>query len=346
MYSSCLVALGLLSTPLACSANTLAASNGVETTLMQLPPGVSGPAPPHERNVRLWNLEKTRTRRLDGSLHVPTNVTPPLVVVSQGCSGTTELGEQLRDLLEELGEKPYRNVSWEALWPGTNPFYDERVGMAQAVIDMAVAATRVNQRLAFKVSLPTLDLDTATVLAGLNASMAFFWRSNVLDHLVCEVRDCFFRDRGEHTVDASGHRLDLCFKRRFANQPVKALLNTTTVAKRLKKKLHYPEYCLTELGRFGIENTTIGKFSFEGLFRHESDDTAGALEETTSEWLRLLKVFDVDASPSKVREFFRPTVGAHPLRPSADSIYNPKAVRQALAEDEQTAKRVSFLLRE
>eukprot|EP00928_Gymnodinium_smaydae_P040722 TRINITY_DN2759_c0_g1_i1.p1 TRINITY_DN2759_c0_g1~~TRINITY_DN2759_c0_g1_i1.p1 ORF type:complete len:344 (-),score=63.96 TRINITY_DN2759_c0_g1_i1:212-1243(-) len=343
MCSSFLVSLGLMATTLACNANT-AAGNVVDMALMQLPPGVSGAIPPHERNVRLWNYEKTRTRRLDGSLHVPTDVTPPLVVVSQGCSGTTELGEQLRDLLEVLGETPYRNVSWEAIWPGTNPFYDENVGMAQAVIDMAVAATRAQKRLAFKVSLPTLDPDTATVLAGLKSRMVFFWRSNVLDHLVCEVRDCFFRGRGEYTVDTSGERLDLCFKRRFAKQPVKALLNTTTLAKRLKEKLNYPQYCLKELGRFGIENSTIRRFSFEGLFRHESDEAA--LEEATNEWVRLLKSFEVDAPKNKVREALRPSIGAHPLHISGDSIYNVNEVKNALAEDGQKSQRLIALLRE
>eukprot|EP00928_Gymnodinium_smaydae_P040724 TRINITY_DN2759_c0_g2_i1.p1 TRINITY_DN2759_c0_g2~~TRINITY_DN2759_c0_g2_i1.p1 ORF type:complete len:175 (-),score=37.47 TRINITY_DN2759_c0_g2_i1:252-776(-) len=174
--------------------------------------------------------------------------------------------------------------------------------------------------------------------------MAFFWRSNVLDHLVCEVRDCFFRGKGEYTVNSSGQRLDLCFKRRFVKEPVKALLNTTRLTKRLKEKLHYPQHCLTQLGRFGIENTTISKFSFEGLFRHESDN--GALEEATSEWVRLLKSFDVEAPRSKVREFLRPSIGAHPLHISGDSIYNVEAVKNALAEDEQKSKRLIVLLRE
>eukprot|EP00928_Gymnodinium_smaydae_P040733 TRINITY_DN2759_c1_g1_i2.p1 TRINITY_DN2759_c1_g1~~TRINITY_DN2759_c1_g1_i2.p1 ORF type:complete len:343 (-),score=54.86 TRINITY_DN2759_c1_g1_i2:222-1250(-) len=334
----------LFATTLACTANAFD-STAVETALVQLPPGVSGKAPPHERSVRLWDLEKTRTRRLDGSLHIPANVTPPLVVVSQGCSGTTELGAQLRDLLEVLGEKPYRDVHWEAIWPN-NPFYDEHKGMAQAVIDMAVAATRAQERLTFKVSLPTLDPDTAAVLAGLKSRMVFFWRSNALDHLVCEVRDCFFRDAGEYTVNASGHRLDLCFNRRFVKQPVKALMNTTMLTKRIKKKLYYPRYCMMELGRLGIPNATISSFSFEKLFRHESGHADDALEGATNEWLRLLTSFEVTAPKSQVREFLRPTVGAHPLHITGESIYNVLEVKQALAMDSYDSMRLSTLLRE
>eukprot|EP00928_Gymnodinium_smaydae_P040725 TRINITY_DN2759_c0_g2_i2.p1 TRINITY_DN2759_c0_g2~~TRINITY_DN2759_c0_g2_i2.p1 ORF type:complete len:177 (-),score=39.38 TRINITY_DN2759_c0_g2_i2:280-810(-) len=175
--------------------------------------------------------------------------------------------------------------------------------------------------------------------------MAFFWRSNVLDHLVCEVRDCFFRGKGEYTVNSSGQRLDLCFKRRFVKEPVKALLNTTRLTKRLKEKLHYPQHCLTQLGRFGIENTTISKFSFEGLFRHESDATARALEEATNEWLRLLSAFDLNASRDKVRKFLRPTLGAHSLHLSGDTIYNVEEVRLALLGDKKYSKRFSALLR-
>merc|ERR1719162_1614775 len=82
--------------------------------------------------------------------------------------------------------------------------------------DMLLAVERNDSRIYYNRIWP----DTAPTLKRMGTKVVYAKRNNTVDHIVCEVRDCFRDDCG-FPVDKNGERSNLCFDRRNVSDPEK-----------------------------------------------------------------------------------------------------------------------------
>lgn len=189
---------------------------------------------------------------LDGSArHSP----PMIIFAAGGCVGSTAVQTVARGMVEAHGHvvaplgfeilKPSKNGCLRALADGKNttglqhqvPAIDAMLSQVRDQLGMAVVLKLGPARGGTYVGMPARR---RLVHAG--AAAANVVRKNVLDFLVCYVRDCFIADRDGHPVRSDGTRSAACFEQRRGSEAgtVKAektlaYLNTTTLLRSLLK---------------------------------------------------------------------------------------------------------------
>ena len=264
----------------------------------------------------------------------------PLLVFSEGCSGSTSLVRTIGKFLRIEGihtyNKPQKGTNskgkfdWEVCHKDKNPFYREHEGMATAMKKLARDAEHNETTLLIKCEVlgnnhlldSSRKSDVLKALKGLGTTPILFWRSNVLDHYICTVRDCFHSSNKEYPVSMNGKETDLCFKRRRSNTTVKAMLDPSRMVRKLKEMRGYVGYATKLLKGNGIE--VPPPFTYETLFGFQSN--CSMLGTSAVEWQRLLKIFGVDISSSKIEDVLRPAANSRPLTSHFKVIYNLKEV--------------------
>ena len=166
------------------------------------------------------------------------------------------------------------------------------------------------------------DHNVLEALKGFGTRAILFWRSNVLDRYICTVRDCFRSSDKEYPVTVDGKRTKLCFKRRRSNTTVKAVLDPSRLTEKLKEMRGYPWKAAKLLKKNGFKVPPA--FSYETLFGFQSN--CSMLGTSAVEWQRLLKIFGVDISSSKIEDVLRPAANSRPLTSHFKVIYNLKEV--------------------
>ena len=178
----------------------------------------------------------------------------PLLVFSEGCSGSSSLGRMISRLLRMEGIHTYNlpatDWDWEVCHKDKNQFYNKHEGMATAMKQLVRAAQQNETTLVIKCEVYLLtkmlssggndDHNVLEALKGLGTRAILFWRSNVLDRYICTVRDCFRSSDKEYPVTVDGKRTKLCFKRRRSNTTVKAVLDPSRLTEKLKEMRGYP----------------------------------------------------------------------------------------------------------
>lgn len=298
----------------------------------------------------------------------------PRLLVSRGCSGSSAMMVLARSLLRYhgipvpkagmrriVGNKPAQplgsGLPAELLNRHTNWFLDEaHDDLGKAMLLAAEYIAKTNQTLFFKGMLQTLQGTGADgdewaslkhVFKKLNMYAVIGTRENMLDEVICQVKDCFQTVSG-FPVDQNGQESDLCFSRRGAPvNPISQLKQTevstaesTTFNKIYKAKLHPGnlinrieyEYGLVDIVRKNLESIGLSPaiVAEEDLLGFQAP-VHGAFDKAVTAWSVFLESLGVTPETRIVRSLLRRYRNTHPKPPNhVDVIFNFDAVRAAL----------------
>lgn len=264
------------------------------------------------------------------------NMNTPRMFVSQGCDGSTAIMNHAYHILNLHGiNAGDPRIQKEVLDPPRNKFIDEgNKDIFVAMKRLRDERTKWGNALVFKgivirddaVILNRRLVDMGT-LAVLNS------RRNMLDEVVCMVRDCFV-DTDERTttygypVDENGNWSQLCFERREtdANEDYKAKL----IVSELADNIRWFEYQVVGmLRRLQVAGYNASRVYYEDLIAFESE--ARNIPTSMEAWNSLLSSWGVVPSPSLLRSYLREGAGKGYMPVShSDVIYNFEEVKAEL----------------
>jgi len=293
-------------------------------------------------------------------------VPPPAVLFSDGCSHSTAIMELILELLRLDGQRIVAPV-YEPQICAQNSFC--RLNAQQPTLGSAVvqalyaevrwAATRCNSVLLKAHCRGVAWADYSRALqrlgaagAGLSSRVVALYRPNVLDVLICEVRDCMSRrdgfpvlrrtSTGDSVLAAAGRvrvprPVNCSIERRRLPQRQQPMvwLDPARLVARLQEKLHTAShFCLRQTW----PRSLLGRFSTELLlqFEREVDPSSHGFNRSAQAWARLLDGLGARPDESRLRGYLearpkRPHSEAVPL-PHADIIFNAEEVQAALRE--------------
>ena len=274
------------------------------------------------------------------------SVQPPMLIfVMDGCSGSSTTGHMLRDLIKcTSGWEYYDSEHGEAFKEEKNPWFQKlqdahpdwnkthlwRETLGEWIDDVRsrnqtfyVDATRSSQLL--------IDPELADLVRDIPIVPA--WRSNLIDRVICTVKDCM--DNGEigHPV-YKGERSELCFDRRRALKKEEQLdykvwLDVDTLQDHLDGLKQAP------LSSVSGKKLPPG-VTYEKLMQVEYPDsnTTGEFEDGVREWMTMLNGLQVpDVTAERVATCLQPRVGRwHRPWSHRDELENFDEVRDSLCK--------------
>eukprot|EP00927_Polykrikos_kofoidii_P017728 TRINITY_DN180_c0_g1_i3.p1 TRINITY_DN180_c0_g1~~TRINITY_DN180_c0_g1_i3.p1 ORF type:complete len:369 (-),score=53.14 TRINITY_DN180_c0_g1_i3:38-1081(-) len=296
----------------------------------------------------------------------------PRMLVMRGCSGSSAVMVFARNLLRYHGipvpraslpvvvngvAKAPLGPGWpaELLNPKYNWFLSSAAGNMGKAMEMANAEMmRTNRTLFFKGMVQNLQGDGAGVdqweslkpsFQKLDMFAVIGTRVNMLDEVICQVKDCFHPADGV-PVDASGKESELCFNRRgdAIKHPVsksnskpaeipapaeeyKAKLNVRVLHRLIDKEYELIDGARESLESIGIFPKTVTE---EDLLDFQTP-MPGAFKRAVTAWSVLLESLGVTPDKNIVREFLQQYRGTYHDKPThADTIYNFHEVKAAL----------------
>jgi len=274
--------------------------------------------------------------------HADTFQARPRIIVMDDCSGSTFVQSVTRDLLSIHGlvgsgegfgiVKPHKNRLFVQ-----NP----ALGLGAALHEMATGAAERGTTLTFKMGTKflTAQLDVVTNMTSLGAYAVHVWRSNVLDELVCKVRDCF-KDRLGYPVNAKGKKSKLCFDRRAASaEATMAVMDVPKTVRLINKTMRVHSSVADELTAFGFKAPLTVAFEDLAAFQYTSPAPPSAPNErpcdfdcSVAAWERVLSSLGVEADDDAVRLYLedRGARSRDPPPPHSDTIYNADDVKEAM----------------
>ena len=125
---------------------------------------------------------------------------PPIMIFQRGCSQSTWVTNTTMGLLNYFDILTY-SEEYEALKPHKNRFYDKKTdNMPKAMLDFYryIQTNHSGSWWVFKGSQGHLTSDIVYILKKLNTKVLNVYRSNVIDKLACDIRDCF---KGNYNVN-------------------------------------------------------------------------------------------------------------------------------------------------
>ena len=183
----------------------------------------------------------------------------------------------------------------------------------------------------------------ATELNALNATVAHVYRANMLDQIVCAIRDCIDKadyggfslgyavyDDGERVTDAGG---GMCFDRRASDsRTTRAHIDVSRLVQALDARAAAQSAEVAYLRSSGLawRPGWVPSVAYEDLAAYEYD-ARDAVGRSLDAWMRLLGPA-LGRSPNRtiVRDYLLSTGGGRTRAPHALSIYNYEAVEAAL----------------
>lgn len=185
--------------------------------------------------------------------------------------------------------------SWESLTEERNCFlHNARTAHDPDAETLAVRRTHAsitgcNRSWFVKASPVPFSVKMMSEMKKLRAFTAWVERENVLDRMICEVRDCFYPLSLSFPVFKNGTRAKLCFQRRKTTQPATlAHLHVSSLVKMLNKRLRANE---DELRQVESVWPRIERLAYEELERFQHD---GDFERSAASWTSLLTVLGVE----------------------------------------------------
>ena len=296
----------------------------------------------------------------DMNATLTTTNAPPRLVFALGCSGSTAVMSILYKLITAIGVKPLGGAcreckdgftvqrgaqcfthvgsNWEATKERKNCFFQQallslpRDQAESAFIAQTYAAVQAHNA-SWVVLSSFLSVRMARAFVALGTHAVYLERANLLDRLVCVVRDCFRTDFG-HAVYRNGTNATLCFTRRFlpsvttlARFPDPDLLIARAQTLRAENR-HYRAKLSSWWASAG--DHTLEAVTTEALTAFQYGD----MQTSASEWYRLLRSLRVVfPSVASVANTLRNTGMWNSRRPpstQASTIYNWEAVREAV----------------
>ncbi len=280
-------------------------------------------------------------------------IPPPTVLFSDGCSKSTAVMKLLLELLKLHGE-PIEAPVYEPQICAQNYFCNAVPGVTPGAAIVKALRDEVNwaalrcRSVLLKVhcrGVAWREFSSALLDLGAARRSVALYRPNLLDVLICEVRDCmnkgkdgFVTDRRSSEAGALGGRsrtVNCSITRRQlpkAEQPM-VWLDPQTLLARLREKLHAAShFCI----RQSWPHAAMQRVSSELLLQTEvhTDPTSAAFNSSAAAWARLLEGLGVHAQHALLRAHLmgkprRPATEATP-QPHAQSIANAEQVHKVL----------------
>jgi len=294
----------------------------------------------------------------------------PRVLVVNGCSGSTFVMKVARRLFLAHGLTVY-GWEYELLNPAKNPFFNRSAvqkhgtsaATARALEAIHDDATRRRSVLLFNGAPGYLSEAVAAVLRKRDARLVHAWRRNVLDTLVCEVRDCFAHTtptgkRAPGAADAlgwpvdarTGARSSACFEQRRSKRanstaattaaavmgPTKAHLNVSSLVGLLP--LDSPSRVASFLRSrrlataVSLSTEELSDFSLAAPSREEAQVH---LRRSAAAWERALTAWGVPTNAEQLSRLLaaerdRLQATPHVVTPHAQTIANMAEVTETL----------------
>lgn len=301
-------------------------------------------------------------------MHESGTVNPfaPRMFVSEGCDGSTAILYHAYNILSLHGiEAGPPNVQKELLDPKRNPFIGvQNQDIIVAMKRLAEDRRQNNFTLVFKSILGRDDVATLDArLIAMGTLAVYNTRRNVLDRLVCMIRDCFVNTEPSgpygYPVDANGKPSDLCFDRRSSEEEeagtttddsdYKAYLNVTNVfdegtGGNVSQIVYNLNFFIREQDKGEKMLKDAGyhaaRLTYEDLVAFEEDRKEVSISATA--WSELLTSWGVNPSKQKVENYLRKNAGSRQPAPTRDVVYNIEELRSAF-EQHPTFKNMKLI---
>jgi len=247
------------------------------------------------------------------------------IVVSLGCSGSTALYRFLSTLWKELGIEMYRGIDWEWYRQSKNYMvHDKNISLADSLLLIWQHAIEQNRSVLLKFDGHIKKFAELRIALSnmINAKVVYIWRSNLLDRMVCIIRDCFksdwYRKYGYPVLADTGEETKFCFNRRHLNVSTKAYIKMNPKWESGFMRKSDSMYQKTKaLGK----TWKLPKIKNEDLFAFESGDFKRSLEA----WEIFLNTWKLPYDKKQMRslmENFIRKEGKHVPKLHNDTIYN------------------------
>jgi len=231
-----------------------------------------------------------------GEIHLPPD-SKIRVLETSGCSGSTFTISVIRMFLERHGYQ----VAWgdgELYNPEVyKPHKNRMFAMAQELapprssnMDIIINATvMLHQDEVQKGRISIYKMEKHFIQPLIKRAKGdllygIMKRWNILDKVVCKVRDCFGVEGIGYPVFAvNGTKTDLCFKRRTTHEKTKVYILDT---RKMIKKIHNLE--------LDINSSTAGfpvRVTYEDLTEFQNTDDENVWKVALDAWTRLMKVY-------------------------------------------------------
>ena len=260
------------------------------------------------------------------------------------CSGSTWVQRMTRIIMQAHGGVACRG--FEMFNRGSKMFNPKNdmlthvapnAGLARSFKLANLCAARYEVRLITKAG----ESDTAVVntFKALQVRFGKVRRTNLLDRLVCQARDCLISDTVGMSVDANGSKSTVCIKRRKATAQIQtfAWLNTFALLKRFST---VDASNLWEAHDSDVAQTRTYSFELLSQYEHivESRDRSEQLFfESFAEWKGFLNeaLEGQSLNESYLSAILRETQGTRPPPPPhSNVIYNHVEVREAVVQSQ------------
>jgi len=266
------------------------------------------------------------------------NVDRPRMLVMLGCSGSSVLMDIARGILQTHGvstNTPGGGKSGELVKPHWNPFFNEAEGMGVALTKARDYAMQQNGTLVFKEQGAQSQAfrDAGPALLSMGTYVVHAYRRNVLDRMVCQVKDCFLSSRYGVPVGPDGKESRVCFARRSDKRKAEgysAKLNIGRLRANLKAFLRKPDAERSRISRSGFQN--YPSIVAEDLLDFEHD--ASAFERALITWERFMAAWGVQPKRQRIKAYLQQYVGKYSAEPQSKTIYNFEDAERICRDDD------------
>ena len=253
------------------------------------------------------------------------------VLVAKGCSGSSLTIRAIRKFLQSRGYNVNQGNP-EVYKPLHNSMFElaqELSPNESSDIDVIVNATLMLKQEAFqngqmvvykwgpKNLKPLLKRTRGDLLFG---SM---YRKNILDRVVCSIRDCFTfgRNLGYPVFAGNGSKTNLCFDRRKNGEKTKAYIDSTAKMVKRVKELEEKELQEAQLKAFDFPF----QVTYEDLTEFEYTDEESVWEASLDAWTRMFSTYVVNNWTSEDAKILNDMMG--PMRNTRNISYHEDVIQ-------------------
>lgn len=251
----------------------------------------------------------------------------PRMIWSHACAGSSTVLDWTHGLME-LSDTPSLDCTrgYEVLADFENGYYPGVGDTRDGISDLIRTGAQARRAFLFKAELHNIQDHPALqeYLTEVRPRTVFLKRWNVLDILICSIRDCF-ADMGLEpgfTTDINGTESE-CFRGRSHEdmESPQVYLNPLTFLENIHIIGSYNQMSYNYLAGMEVMNATPLVFTSEELFSFEQK-YEGTVIESISAWSRLMAALDVTVGDDVIRSFLEERKSRSPPRPHREIISN------------------------
>ena len=255
---------------------------------------------------------------------------------SLGCSGSTAMMKTTRSILRAAGIDIVP-TEYEILKPQKNPLYEQaeqklktergikEPTYTEITIESLLMGSKSakfnNQSIALTVGqihLEKLLVDNS--MKELDISFGHFYRENVLDLLLCRVRDCSRKNIGYPVFAANNSKTELCFQRRKHPEiELKVWLKPETLVDAMNIRIKGNKKTVEEYQQFLSPGTSQVN---ENIFAYEYTSDERVFRKSIDAWTNMLRSM-VEIDETIIEEvLLKSRDSRSPVKPHVEEIQN------------------------